>query len=219
MGVTHIIRGQEHLMNTPGHQMLQDALGFARPAYAHMSVTVSETGGKLSKRQRPKSLQAAIKSMQDADMGAIAEAGGLSDEELESFLKGKSVPDMPAIDAIAEFLGVHLPEINIVDFFKGGYLPETMVNFLALLGWNPGDDREIMELDELITCFDIEKFSKTNSLFDRKKLTSFNTEHIRLTAGKTLLASFKSYLKAIDSPVAAADDEMLNKFLEINPLL
>jgi glutamyl-tRNA synthetase len=217
MGVTHIIRGQEHLMNTPGHQVLQDALGFGRPAYAHMSVTVSETGGKLSKRQRPKSLQAAIKSMQEPDIGAIAEAGGLSLDEFDSFLKGKSVPDMPSIDAIAEFLGVHLPEINIVDFFKGGYLPETMVNFLALLGWNPGDDREIMERDELVECFDIERFSKTNSLFDRKKLMSFNTEHIRLTAGKTLLASFKNYLKAIDSPVAAADDEMLGKFLEINP--
>lgn len=51
MGVTHVIRGQEHLMNTPAQQALQQALGFRRPTYAHMSVTVSETGGKLSKRQ------------------------------------------------------------------------------------------------------------------------------------------------------------------------
>ncbi|HEW79694.1 MAG TPA: glutamate--tRNA ligase, partial [Phycisphaerales bacterium] len=57
MGVTHIIRGQEHLNNTAGQQALQDALGFRRPIYAHMSVTVSESGGKLSKRQRPKALR------------------------------------------------------------------------------------------------------------------------------------------------------------------
>ena len=56
MGVTHVIRGQEHLMNTPFHQALQDSLGFSRPQYAHMSVTVSSSGGKLSKRQRPKAL-------------------------------------------------------------------------------------------------------------------------------------------------------------------
>ena len=51
---------------------------------------------------------------------------------------------MPAVDAMAKHLGVRLPEINIVDFFHSGYLPETMVNFMALLGWNPGDQREIM---------------------------------------------------------------------------
>jgi len=60
MGVTHVIRGQEHLMNTPGHIALQDALGFRRPVYAHMSVTVSPSGGKLSKRERPKALLQAI---------------------------------------------------------------------------------------------------------------------------------------------------------------
>ena len=58
MGVTHVIRGQEHLMNTPAQQQLWKALGFGQlPKYAHMSVTVSEGGGKLSKRERPKSLR------------------------------------------------------------------------------------------------------------------------------------------------------------------
>jgi glutamyl-tRNA synthetase len=59
MGVTHIIRGQEHLLNTHNHQMIQKALGFRIPTYAHMSVTVSEGGGKLSKRERPKTLKKA----------------------------------------------------------------------------------------------------------------------------------------------------------------
>ncbi|MHC5089670.1 MAG: glutamate--tRNA ligase family protein, partial [Planctomycetota bacterium] len=117
-GVTHIIRGQEHLMNTPNHQLLQKALGFRIPTYAHMSVTVSEGGGKLSKRERPKTLKKAIKAMQDVDMAALASAGDISDEDLAMFLKGKTVPDMPAIDAMAAHLGVHLPEINIVDFFR-----------------------------------------------------------------------------------------------------
>jgi hypothetical protein len=116
--VTHIIRGQEHLMNTPNHQLLQKALGFRIPTYAHMSVTVSEGGGKLSKRERPKTLKKAIKAMQDVDMAALASAGDISDEDLAMFLKGKTVPDMPAIDAMAAHLGVHLPEINIVDFFR-----------------------------------------------------------------------------------------------------
>ncbi|HPY77482.1 MAG TPA: glutamate--tRNA ligase, partial [Anaerohalosphaeraceae bacterium] len=57
MGVTHVIRGQEHLMNTPNHQLLQKALGFRIPEYLHMSVTVSDSGGKLSKRERPEHLR------------------------------------------------------------------------------------------------------------------------------------------------------------------
>jgi glutamyl/glutaminyl-tRNA synthetase len=75
---------------------------------------------------------------------------------------------MPAIDAMAALLGVHLPEINIVDFFRSGYLPETLVNFFALLGWNPGDGREIMNRDELIAAFDLSRVTKSNSLFDRQ---------------------------------------------------
>jgi len=216
MGVTHVIRGQEHLMNTPGQQALQDALGFRRPAYAHMSVTVSESGGKLSKRERPKALRNAIKAKQELDLDKVAQAGGLSCEELESFIKGKGVPDMASIDAMAEFLGVGLPEINVVDFFNSGYLPETMVNFTALLGWNPGDDREIMTVDELIDSFDIERLTKSNSLFDRQKLIAFNTEHIRMSSSEKLLQHFKKYLEAVESAVINADDELLGRLLKIN---
>ena len=66
MGITHVIRGQEHLMNTPWHVALQEALGFKTPIYAHMSVTMSETGGKLSKRERPKVLKKIIKQNKSA---------------------------------------------------------------------------------------------------------------------------------------------------------
>ncbi len=217
MKITHVIRGQEHLMNTPGQQALWKALfgDTPPPEYAHMSVTVSDTGGKLSKRERPKALRKAIKSMQDINVGKLAEAAGISPEELDSFIKGKTTPDMPAIDAMAEHLGVALPEINIVDFFKSGYLPETMVNFLALLGWNPGDNREIMPVSELIESFDLSRLSKANSLFDRKKLLAFNMEHIKMTPPERVLEHFRAYLKAINSPVNSADDETLLKIIKL----
>jgi len=217
MGVTHIIRGQEHLMNTPFHQALQDSLGFSRPQYAHMSVTVSSSGGKLSKRQRPKALLGVIKSKQDIDFEQLGAAGGISTEDVENFIAGKSIPDMPAIDGMADWLGVELPEINVVDFLRSGYLPEAMVNFLALLGWNPGDDREIMAIDELIEAFDVNRLTKSNSLFDRKKLLAFNTEHIRMAGDEKLLAHFRNYLEIADSPLADAEDELLKRIIAVTP--
>ena len=215
MEVTHIIRGQEHLMNTPCHQALQKALGFRIPVYAHMSVTVSESGGKLSKRERPKALLKAIKAEQ-IDLSKLADTGQISLEQMNSFIAGDSMPDMPSIDAMAKCLGVQLPEINVVDFFRSGYLPETMINFLALLGWNPGDEREVMSVEELIECFDLSRLSKSNSLFDRQKLLAFNTEHMRMVEEDKLLEHFRNYLKVAKSPVLDADDAELRTFLKIN---
>ena len=213
MGITDIIRGQEHLMNTPCHIALQKALGFKTPNYAHMSVTISQSGGKLSKRERPKTLRNAIKNIPDANLNQIAEAGNISTDELNDFLNEKATPEMPAIDAMAKYLNVHLPEINVVDFLNNGYLPQTMVNFVALLGWNPGTDKEIMTLDELISSFDITRLAKSNSLFDRKKLASFNTEHIKILSPCKLLKHLKDYLATTDSPVKSADDQLLIKLI------
>jgi len=217
MGVTHVLRGQEHLMNTPSQKALWEALFTDRPVpqYAHMSVTVSDTGGKLSKRERPQTLRTALKAMANVDADKLAQVGSITPDEVRSFLAGDTTPDMPAIDAIAEHLGVHLPEINIVDFFHSGYLPETMVNFMALLGWNPGDQREIMVLDELIRSFDLSRLTKSNSLFDRKKLLAFNTEHLRLTAPEKVLAHFKAYLQYVGSPVQNADDALLARIIKL----
>jgi len=216
MKVTHVIRGQEHLMNTPNHQLLQQALGFRTPVYAHLPVIVSEGGGKLSKRECAKVLKTAIKAKVDVDLSAVAKVGGIGLDEVNSFLAGDTAPDMPIIDAMAESLGVHLPEINIVDFLKSGYLPETLVNFLALLGWNPGDGREIMTTEELIQSFDLSRVNKSNSLFDRRKLLAFNTEQLKLCRPQRLLEHFKVYLKEIQSPVASADDTMLARLLKVN---
>ncbi|MCF7957654.1 MAG: glutamate--tRNA ligase [Phycisphaerae bacterium] len=213
MEVSHILRGQEHLMNTPGHIALQDALGFRRPQYAHMSVTISEGGGKLSKREQSKTLRNAIKTMATIDLEKVAEVGGLSADEMATFMANKSNPDAPQISAMAEYLGVHLPEINVIDFLKSGYIPEGMINFIALLGWSPGDDKEIMALDELIQLFDITRLTKSNSLFDRQKLTAFNTEHMKMVAPERLLEHFKRYLAINDLPMGQADDATLAHIL------
>jgi len=216
MKITYVIRGQEHLMNTPCHIALQKALGFNTPKYAHTSVTISEGGGKLSKRERGKTLKKTIKELPDVDLEKIAQAGGITIDNLNAFLKDNAQLEQEKITAIADYLGLHLPEINVVDFFKSGYLPEALVNFIALLGWSPGGDREIMTKDELIKSFDITRLAKTNSLFDRNKLLAFNTEHMKLVDKDTLLGHFKKYLSVADSPIQKADDDTLKRILQIN---
>lgn len=215
MKATHVIRGQEHLMNTPGQQALWQALGFGPlPKYAHMSVTVSQGGGKLSKRERPEALRQAAKARPDIDPEKLAEAAGISASEVQSFIEGESTPDMPSIDAMAGYLGVTLPEINVVDFFRSGYLPETMMNFLALLGWNPGGDREIMSVHELVDSFDLSRVTKANSLFDRQKLIAFNTEHLRTAPKERLIVYLRNYLRAVDSPIKDALTDKISWMIE-----
>nr|MBU1260864.1 glutamate--tRNA ligase [Planctomycetota bacterium]MBU1517993.1 glutamate--tRNA ligase [Planctomycetota bacterium]MBU2458532.1 glutamate--tRNA ligase [Planctomycetota bacterium] len=214
MGITHVVRGQEHLMNTPGHIAMQKALGFKTPVYAHMSITVSEGGGKMSKRDRAKVLKNAIKKTEGLDKEKLASIGGISTTQLDGFLTGDSTPDNPAVDAMAEFLNVELPEVNIVDFFKSGYLPQALVNFIALLGYSAPGDKEILTLQELIDTFDPSRFNKTNSLFDRKKLLAFNTEHMKMLGEEELLSRYKDFLEVVKSPAAGADDALLKRVIK-----
>jgi len=131
-------------------------------------------------------------------------------------LKGDSMPDMPQIDAMARSLGVHLPEINVVDFFRSGYLPEALFNFLALLGWNPGGEKEILPKEDLVKAFNLEKMTKTNCLFDRKKLIAFNTEYMKLLPPAILRKHLRDYISEVKSPVAAANDELLETLIKAN---
>src|SRR5215472_10337157 len=124
MKITHVIRGEEHLSNTPYQLMLVDALGYARPsAYAHMPLILAADGAKLSKRKHPES--------------------------------------------------------NLMLFREQGYVPEALINYLALLGWNPGTAQEIFAFDELIDAFSFERVQHAGARFDWEKLNWIDGEYIR----------------------------------------
>ncbi|MEU8268883.1 glutamate--tRNA ligase [Sphaerisporangium sp. NPDC049002] len=122
MRITHVVRAEEHLSNTPKQQLLWEALGVAPPTWAHVPVIVNEKRQKLSKRR-----------------------------------------DKVALESYRE----------------EGYLPEAMVNYLMLLGWGPGDDREIMPWSEMVPLFKLSDVNPSPAFFDEKKLRAFNGEYIR----------------------------------------
>ncbi len=135
MGVTHVIRAQEHLSNTPRHILLQEALGFRRPVYAHISLIFNPDGSKMSKRDKDR----------------------------------------------ADALGLPLPEIDVEDFRRAGYLPDVIVNYLALLGWSPGESVEKFSRGFLVEHFDLGRVIKSPARFDRDKLLAFNLDAIQAT--------------------------------------
>jgi len=143
MAITHVIRGEEHLPNTPYQLLVVDALGYQRPqAFAHMPLILAPDGGKLSKRKHP--------------------------------------------------------EANLVLYRDQGYLPEAMLNYLALLGWNPGTEREIFSLDELVEAFSFDRVQHGGARFDRRKLDWINGEYIRALDDDELLARLKPTLTELD---------------------
>ncbi len=145
MHITHVIRGEEHLPNTPYQLLVIDALGYERPqAFAHMPLILAPDGGKLSKRKHP--------------------------------------------------------EANLMLYREQGYLPEAMVNYLALLGWNPGTEREIFTLDELIAEFSFDRVQHGGARFDRKKLDWINGEYIRSLDDDELTARLRTFLPDLDEP-------------------
>ncbi len=183
MGITHVLRGQEHLMNTPKHVALQQALGFASPVYAHMPLIFNADGSKMSKRDKAKAArQAAVawKAKQGGDPSALIESSGLDPAKVTEFLDKKSDDQQVAI-GLAQTLGISLPEIDVHDFRASGYLPEVILNYIALLGWSPGNDVEKFGPDPLAFLaqnFDLERIGKANARFDREKLRAFNTDAI-----------------------------------------
>lgn len=133
MGVTHVIRGEDHISNTPRQILIQEAIGGKRPIYAHLPLILDSDRQKLSKRKH-----------------------------------GEAVS---------------------VDFYKQkGVLPISLLNYLALLGWNPGTDQEIFSLEELIKAFDISKVQKGGAIFDNKKLDWVNKEQIKRLPEKDQIA-------------------------------
>ncbi len=121
-GVTHIIRGDDHVENTFKHICIFRALGAPVPKYGHLSMIVNQQGKPYSKRDG------------------------------------------------AAFVG---------EYREQGYLPEALFNYLLLLGWNPGDEREVLTREEMISLFELEKVHVTAAMFDPKKLAWMNGEYIK----------------------------------------
>ena len=176
MNVTHVIRGQEHLNNTAKHVLLQDALGFRRPVFAHLSLIFNPDGSKMSKRDKDKTLRSAVReeNIQASPTPAI------SDDTWHWWSQSKHHQlDLDDALALAVALNIDLPEIDVDDFRRSGYLPEVLVNYLALLGWSPGNDIEKFDRQFLVTHFDLDRVIKSAAKFDRDKLLAFNLDAIQ----------------------------------------
>jgi len=122
MNITHVIRGDDHISNTPKQILIYEALGFKVPYFAHLPLIMGMTGGRLSKRT-----------------GATA----------------------------------------ISDYRRLGYLPEALVNYLLLLSWSPGENRELIDIREATKLFDITDVNKTAATFDLRKLNWINNQYLK----------------------------------------
>ena len=104
---------------------------------------------------------------------------------------------------------------SVGDFRDLGYLPETLVNYLALLGWNPGDDREVMSVQEMIDAFTLERINPKAVSFDEKKLQWMNGQHIHLTDNSVLLNIMKEDLKKLGIDTQNETEERLNEIVTL----
>ena len=103
--------------------------------------------------------------------------------------------------------------VEVESFRKAGYLPEALVNFLALLGWNPKSDRETFSLAEFVEAFDLAGLGKANAKFDRGKLQAFNTDAAAAASDDRLAACFADFLARNDTPIPAGDPALLERLL------
>jgi glutamyl-tRNA synthetase len=223
MEITHVLRGQEHLLNTVNHIALQEALGYPRPIYAHLPIILNTDGSKMGKRDRDKLIRQRAQNWLKTNKKFatdLSTASTLPVSRLEDWLndvaKQLDIPEQQQLMRVIGLRDSDLPEILVHDFRKNGYLPEAMLNFLALLGWNPGGDRERMTTDELIQLFTIEGIGKSNAKFNREKLLAFNTEAAASADSGRLVRAFRDYLATNpESPLNRADDAQLAKMLEM----
>ncbi len=137
MEISHVIRGEDHLSNTPKQIAIQDALNFPHPHYAHLPLILGPDRKKLSKRYL---------------------------------------------------------ETSLFDFIKEGYLPEAILNFLVLLGWHPEEDKEILNIQEMINKFDLKRVQKSGAIFNAEKLEYFNSYYIKIAPKEDLFERLKSFI-------------------------
>lgn len=155
MEISHVIRGDDHISNTPKQVMLYEALGFVPPKFAHIPLILSKDGGRLSKRH-----------------GAT----------------------------------------SITEYKNMGFLPEAIVNYLTLMGWAPGNDVEILTIDETVKLFDVKDVNKTGATFDMDKLSWMNSQYIKNMDPAKLADRSEDFLKSKN----AIDDKFnKNEWLKI----
>lgn len=138
MAITHVVRGDDHISNTPKHVMLFEALGAPVPTFAHVPLILGEDKKRLSKRH-----------------GAT----------------------------------------SVMEYAHQGYLPDALLNFLALLGWSPGGDRELMSRAELVEAFGLEGISGGNAVFNTEKLDWMNGQYIASRTPEALQAEVTPFLR------------------------
>lgn len=156
MGVTHVIRGDDHLSNTPKQILLYEALGYEVPMFGHVPLILGADKKRLSKRH-----------------GAT----------------------------------------SVGEYQSRGLLPEALFNFLALMGWSPGDDREVMTREQLVEAFDPRRILKKSSVFDEEKLAWMNGRHLRLLSDEELLSRLRPYRPE------SLDDVADGYLLQVLPLM
>jgi len=139
MKVTHVIRGEDHLSNTPKHMLLLKAMGFEPPKYGHLALIHGPGGEPLSKR---------------------------------------------------------LGDVSVREFRRKGYLPYGLANYIALLGWSPGENREILSWQELKELFTLDRVNKSPSIYDPHKLDWLNGEHLRRLTPEDFASKAFAFLKA-----------------------
>jgi glutamyl-tRNA synthetase len=160
MVITHVIRGDDHLSNTPKQVLLYRALGLTEPVFAHVPMILGSDGKKLSKRH-----------------GATA----------------------------------------VGEYEAEGILPDAMFNFLSLLGWSPGDDREFMSRADIIEAFSMERVLKKGSVFDVDKLSWLNGRHIAEIPAPELIEHLRkgaTSLANVDSSLID-DDQWLTELVDL----
>ena len=156
MGISHVIRGEDHISNTPKQILIYKALGFNIPQFAHLSMILSETGGKMSKR-----------------FGATA----------------------------------------IRDYKDKGYLPSALANYLLLLGWSPGHNREIFSFSGAAKLFKLKDINKTAAAFSQDKLNWLNAQYIKRLPPDEFVTYARAYLKGKDFLAEDINDDYAREVL------
>ena len=158
MGINWVIRGEDHVINTPKQLLLYRALGWEPPSFAHLPMILGKDKKKLSKRH-----------------GAT----------------------------------------SVFEYHDLGYLPDGVFNFLALLGWSPGEDQEILSREEAVTLFDLGRVTKRAAVFDLDKLNHVNQEHLKRMEPHRRLATIRPFWTELGLDPDRFEDVYLEKALTL----